>query len=141
MDKKTENLNSLLKGELSAVESYEIALKHAKTDHVIAAFNDCMQCHAKRANALSGLITQMGGEPALKSGAWGAFAKTVEAGSAILGEGPSIGSLQEGEDQGIELYKAEMKNLEEPEYAIVRNELYPAQERTQKRLADLKVKV
>ncbi len=48
-----------------------------------------------------------------------------------------MGSLQEGEDHGLELYKTEMKHLEGNFLSIVETELFPAQERTQKCLADI----
>jgi hypothetical protein len=136
MANQVDCLNNLLKGELSAVQTYKMALdKAAKTPEVVSALQDCKACHAKRVTKLSEMISAAGGIPANESGAWGAFAKTVEAGATVLGEKPAVGSLQEGEDHGIELYKGEMKNLEGNFLQVVETELFPAQERTQKRMS------
>jgi hypothetical protein len=138
MANQVDSLNALLAGELSAVQTYTMALeKAAKTPNVVSVLSECRQCHEKRAQKLSELVGHAGGTPITESGAWGAFAKTVEAGAVALGEGAAIGSLQEGEDHGIELYKGEMKKLEANLLMIVTDELYPAQEKTQKALAHL----
>ncbi|HEY9776571.1 MAG TPA: DUF2383 domain-containing protein [Planktothrix sp.] len=138
MANQADNLNNLLKGELSAVQTYCMALDKAKTPNVVEVLSENKCCHEKRVEKLSQLVLNAGGEPVTESGAWGAFAKTVEAGSAVLGESPAIGSLQEGEDHGIELYKAEMKHLEPGTLAIVEQELFPAQQRTQEAISNLK---
>ena len=139
MSNQVDSLNALLKGELSAVQTYDMVLDKAKTPHVISTLSNCKACHAKRVDKLTELVERSGGTPATDAGAWGAFAKLVEAGAVIVGEGPAIGSLQEGEDHGIELYNAEMKHLEGNNLSIVEGELFEAQQRTQKALADLKV--
>lgn len=138
MANQVDSLNSLLKGELSAVQTYEMALEKAKSPNVVSVLSDCKQCHAKRVERLMELVQTAGGTPKTDAGAWGAFAKLVEAGSVVLGEGPAIGSLQEGEDHGMELYHTEMKHLEPEFRSIVESELFPAQERTQKAIAHLK---
>jgi hypothetical protein len=137
MASQIDHLNCLLKGELSAVQTYDMALDKAKTPEIISALQDCKACHSKRVTRLSDLIVGAGGTPTCEAGAWGAFAKTVEGGAAILGEKPAVGSLQEGEDHGIELYKGEMKHLEGPFLQIIEAELFPAQERTQKRISHI----
>jgi hypothetical protein len=135
--KTVDALNALLRGELSAVETYRMALEKAKTDNVVAVMSECMQCHDKRANKLRNLVVSEGGEPTKDAGAWGAFAKAVEGGAAILGEKAALGSIKEGEDHGIELYKSEVKHIEGPTLSVVQSELCPAQEKTQHAIAAL----
>jgi hypothetical protein len=137
MANQVDSLNNLLKGELSAVQTYDMALKHAKTPNVISVLESSKDCHGKRVLKLSELVVSAGGTPTTESGAWGTFAKAVEGGAAILGESPAIGSLREGESHGLELYRSEMKHLEPPMLAVVQGELYPAQEKTDASLRDL----
>jgi uncharacterized protein (TIGR02284 family) len=137
MSKPDDTLNALLRGELSAVETYSMALKKAKTPHVIEVLTECQQQHQARVQKLTVLVTSAGGTPTTESGLWGSIAKAVEAGAVVLGEGSAIGSLKEGEDHGIELYKSEMKHLEGSALAAVQNELFPAQEITQKAISKL----
>ncbi len=139
MANQVDSLNALLKGELSAVETYTMALDKAKTPEVIAVLNDSRSCHQARATKLAQLVTAEGGTPTKDAGAWGAFAKAVEAGSVVLGEGPALGSLQEGEDHGVEVYKSEMKHLEGSVLSTVESEFYAAQLRTQKAMEGLTV--
>jgi hypothetical protein len=135
--KTVDSLNSLLAGELSAVETYRIAIEKTKTENILSVLSECMQCHSKRASKLSNLIVSEGGEPTKNAGAWGAFAKAVEGGAAILGEGAALGSIKEGEDHGLELYKSEEKHIEGAALSVVKSELYPAQEKTQLAIAAL----
>src|SRR5690349_18504761 len=97
-----DQLNSFLRGEISAVETYRIAIDRLDTNSAshgeLAA---CMQSHQERVDLLRDQIRMLGGAPAEKSGPWGAFAKTVEGGAALLGDKMSISALEEGEDHGL----------------------------------------
>jgi Domain of unknown function (DUF2383) len=137
MAKPEEKLNSLLQGELSAVETYNMALDKIKTPTTTAVLTECRSCHADRAAKLTEAVRSMGGEPATSSGPWGSFAKLVEAGAVILGEGSTVGAIKEGEDQGLETYQAACKHTEDASGAFVSTNLLSAQERTQKAIADL----
>jgi len=138
MGNQADHLNSLLVGELSAVKTYEMALDNAvKSPEAVSTLENCKMCHAKRASKLTEMISSIGGKPAEGSGAWGAFAKTVEAGATALGEKAAIGSIKEGEDHGMELYRSEIKNLEGNVLNFVESELFPAQERTRDAIAGL----
>ncbi len=126
---QVDKLNSLLQGELSAVETYTIALEKAKSQEVIAVLNECLSDHRSRASQLSPLVSSAG-----------AFAKAVAAGAVVLGEGAAIGSLKEGEDHGLQSYQSEVKHLEGPALEVVQK-LLIAQESTQTlitKLADKK---
>ena len=78
-------LNSFLRGELSAVESYRLALD--KLDHT-AYRRDLIACersHDERTKLLTDAVVQRGGEPVTSSGVWGAFAHLVESGATMFG--------------------------------------------------------
>jgi demethoxyubiquinone hydroxylase (CLK1/Coq7/Cat5 family) len=137
MSNQIDRLNALIGGELSAVECYSMVIAKAKTPTVIAALTSYKAEHQQRIEKLSQLLTTLGGTPTTKSGAWGAFAKIVEAGAVALGETSAIGTLKEGEDHGVELYRAELKHLDGEALALVQNELLPAQEATQKAVSSL----
>ncbi len=137
MPKTEDHLNSLLQGELSAVETYNMALEKIKESDVNAVLLENRDCHAKRAAKLESLVSAAGGTPVKSSGAWGAFAKLVEAGATVLGTSPALGSLKEGEDQGLDTYKAAVKDLKDPNHAVIGAEFLPAQEKTRDRLMAL----
>jgi len=98
------NLNSLLRGEISAVETYNQAIKHLtnqRVDDLVANRN----CHGKRVALLRSHIIQHGGIPDETSGMWGNFAKLVEKGASLIGTKSVINALEEGEDRGVAQYR------------------------------------
>jgi len=136
-----QTLNAMLRGELAAVETYEMVLQKAKTPHVVEVLTACKKEHEARVQRLTELVTAAGGTPDKVSGMWGAIAKLVEAGAVVLGEGSAIGSLKEGEDHGLALYKSEIKFLDGAALEAVQNELLPGQEKTQEAITKLVDKV
>jgi demethoxyubiquinone hydroxylase (CLK1/Coq7/Cat5 family) len=137
MPKTDEQLNSLLQGELSAVETYNMALEKITEPAVNAVLLQNRDCHSDRATKLESMVSEAGGTPAKSSGAWGAFAKLVEAGATVLGTSPALGSLKEGEDQGLDSYNAALKNLDDVNLKAVESDFLPAQERTRDALMTL----
>jgi uncharacterized protein DUF2383 len=134
-----EQLNSFLRGEISAVETYRIAIdrldKNSTARSELAA---CMRSHQERVDLLRGQISALGGEPVQKSGPWGVFAKTVEGGAALLGDKVSIAALEEGEDHGLKDYRSELDDLDAETRRIVTAELLPRQLQTHRQMSNLK---
>jgi bacterioferritin (cytochrome b1) len=71
-------LNSFLRGELSAVESYKLALDHLEQSEFRATLVQCSRSHQERARLLTEAILGRGGEPAQSSGAWGSLVRMLE---------------------------------------------------------------
>src|SRR5437868_10241429 len=96
-----DELNKLLRGELSAVETYQMALdKLEKDSSARFEVETNMASHQNRAMMLRDAILAIGGEPAKGSGPWGIVAKAVEGGAQLFGEKAAIAALEEGEDHG-----------------------------------------
>lgn len=96
--------NELLRSELSAVETYNLALKQAKHADFTTALQQLRDDHDRRVTGLREKIRAVGGEPSEGSGVWGAWAKMVQAGADLLGDTTAISALEEGEDHGLKLY-------------------------------------
>ncbi|HJZ89506.1 MAG TPA: DUF2383 domain-containing protein [Gemmataceae bacterium] len=103
-------LNSLLRGEVAAVETY---------DQVIGKFDGQSQAielhrirdeHNEAAAVLRERIRHFGGEPAEDSGAWGTFTKAVAGTAKILGPVSALGALKQGEDYGIGQYETALND-------------------------------
>jgi demethoxyubiquinone hydroxylase (CLK1/Coq7/Cat5 family) len=132
-------LNSFLRGELSAVETYAQAI--AKLDDepsLRAKLEDCRLSHQRRAALLRDEITRRGGEPAESSGLWGAFAQLVEGGAKVFGKKAAIAALEEGEDHGRDDYKAEIDNQDSDLRSFIESKLLPEQLRTHDTVSALK---
>ena len=95
-DDKTKNidqLNSFLRGELSAVETYSQCMDEVKDATVVAQLRGLRDSHQIRARMLRERVLAMGGEPAESSGVWGSFAKLVAGGAKLLGPKAAISAL------------------------------------------------
>jgi demethoxyubiquinone hydroxylase (CLK1/Coq7/Cat5 family) len=134
----TDQLNSFLRGELSAVETYRHALARVTDGHVRDILEAGLHSHQRRADALAHRVEQLGVQPSIGSGAWGAFAKLVEGGAAVLGNRAMIAALEEGEDHGLRDYRADLSQLDTESRRMVEQELLPEQEQTHQAMSALK---
>lgn len=139
MQKAIDSLNGLLRGEISAVETYQQALKGLDEPALVPRLQECQLSHQQRVTRLRDKIASLGGEPSEGSGAWGAFAKIVEGSATALGDKASIATLEEGEDHGLKAYRDETEKCECAETrSFIQTELLPSQEKTHAVLSDLK---
>lgn len=133
-----DQLNSFLRGEMSAVETYRLAIERLGNEGMRPTLETCQRSHEGRVRILREMIVRLGGEPAEGSGAWGAFAKSVQAGADVLGKKVAVASLEEGEDHGLADYQRDVKNLDAEARRLVEVELLPAQVQTHRIMRDLK---
>jgi uncharacterized protein (TIGR02284 family) len=133
-----ETLNSFLRGEISAVETYRQAIGHVSDERIRSQLEDCLHDHEHRVEALRERVEKLGGKPAEGSGIWGTFAKLVQGGADLLGEKTAIQALEEGEDHGLADYQRDMDKTHGEARRFVRMELLPAQKRTHERMSRLK---
>lgn len=97
--------NKLLRGELSAIETYTQAVSAFATDRDAGQLRHILAVHEDNASRLRQHIAEMGGEPSLSSGLWGGFAKALEAGALAFGSSPGLAVLQAGEEHGVREYE------------------------------------
>jgi hypothetical protein len=134
-----DQLNSFLRGEMSAVETYQMALEKLDTaSPARTELETCQRSHEQRVSLLRDQIVRLGGTPAKSSGPWGTFAKTIEGGARILGDKVAISALEEGEDHGLKDYKDDIDKLDAEFRPLVQSKLLPLQEDTHSRLSALK---
>lgn len=134
-----DQLNHYLRGEISAVETYRMALE--KLDRQSPARADvetCMQSHQSRVTLLQDAVRMAGGTPAEGSGPWGVFAKVVEGGAKLMGDKATIAALEEGEDHGVKDYKSDLTDLDASARSLVTARLAPEQQRTHDTMSSLK---
>ena len=118
--------NKLLRGEISAIETYETALKKADDHPAIAAkLKDMHQDHVQAAELLRGRVRALGGEPETGSGAWGAFANTVAGAASLAGDKAALKALKEGEEHGLKDYDNQLDDFDPETKQLVQTELIP----------------
>jgi demethoxyubiquinone hydroxylase (CLK1/Coq7/Cat5 family) len=123
-------LNSFLRGEISAVETYDQCLAKVDTEHIVTQLRALRASHIRRAQMLTARIRMLGGEPSVNSGLWGGVAKLMEGSAAVFGEKAAISALEEGEDHGLADYRRDLGKLSPVQRQFVEVELLPEQERT-----------
>src|SRR4051794_9547667 len=102
---RTTGLNRLIRGELSAVETYRQALDKMKDAPEATELHALMVEHRSAVQALREHVIQHGGTPATGSGPWGTWAKFVEGAAQLFGNAAALKALKEGEEHGIHEYE------------------------------------
>jgi hypothetical protein len=124
------HINSFLRGEISAVETYRQAIEKLGTSTMRQKLLECQQSHQRRVEQLTQWVRQHGGTPSQGSGPWGAFAKLVEGGAKLFGEKSAVKALEEGEDHGRDDYLRDMDNLDSEAKQFINTQIFPEQLRT-----------
>lgn len=138
-NRNVDQLNSFLRGEISAVETYRIALDKLAIDSPARSRLDaCRQSHVERVAALRAKILALGGTPADGSGPWGALTKAFEAGATALGDKSAVDALEAGEDHGLRDYRDDLGKLGPEARDLVTTQLLPQQENTHRTMSELK---
>ncbi len=96
--------NSLLRGELSAVETYTQALGKFRGKPEQEILESIRADHRDSVQRLHLQIDDLGVQPDNRSGLWGHFARTVEGVAGIFGSSASLRALEAGELSGIDDY-------------------------------------
>lgn len=119
--------NGLLRGERSAVETYNQAIEKHSTSPAAPELSHIRDQHISAVNRLVENVRSMGGEPETDSGAWGVFAKAVQATSNLFGAGSALESLQRGEASGRSDYESALNDEEVMPTCkdMIRDELLP----------------
>ena len=140
-----DRLNQSLRGELSAAETYGMALGRLETTargdpagrNVVADLRDLRDRHREHASRLRELIDAAGGTPSADSGTWGVWARAVMATASLFGPAAMLKALKEGEEYGLAEYRAHLGELENEAADLVRRELIPATRKQIDRLDEL----
>ena len=133
-DEAIQQLNSLLRGEISAAETYRMAIdKLSDSDKArvgsIGLLSEMQQQHGRAAQTLRERIRELGGEAADSSGAWGAWAKFAQTTGNLFGDVSALKTLKEGEEHGLKDYRAALDHLDAMSAELTQNQFIPAQEK------------
>jgi hypothetical protein len=129
-DTSTDQLQHFLRAELSAVETYELALKSITHVGLHRTLQEILTSHSRRVDSLRARIGRQGTDPETSSGVWGAFAKAFQAGADLLGDRTAISALEQDEDRGLALYTEGLASHDLRTQKFIEAELLPAQEHT-----------
>src|SRR4051794_37505552 len=124
---RIDSLNSLLRGEISATETYNQALEKFAGKPQETELRRLRDEHRTTANMLRQHVHGHGGEPDTDSGWWGSWAKTVEGTAKVFGETAALKALKEGEEHGVSQYKDALddRDLSADCKTLIRSQLLP----------------
>ena len=140
-EKTIDKMNEFLRGELSAVETYDLALGKTKHTELVGSLRQLRDDHAQRVALIRKQILAWGGEPSESSGAWGTFATAVQAGADLLGDATATAALEEGEDHGLKMYRDALAETDIDDAAyrtFVSTMLLPAEQKSHDACRSLK---
>jgi hypothetical protein len=122
-----DTLNSFLRGEISATETYQQALAKVGSDRGALELRQIHTEHREAANTWRQHIHKFGGKPDQGSGAWGTFAKAVEGTAKVFGNTAAFKALKEGEEHGISEYEDAVETGDLPEgcQILIRTKMLP----------------
>lgn len=103
-------LNRLLRGEMSAVEAYELAMSKCEKEACAGELRHLLEQHREGASLLRQQIEQRNEEPSKDSGPWGSFAQLVTGTAKLFGTAATFRALQQGEEHGISEYESALKD-------------------------------
>jgi len=132
-----EILNDLLRGEMSAVEAYDLAIASMPRGDVARALRSLRDNHDHRVSLLRDRVRAYGIDPPPSSGAWGVVATTLQRAADLLGPGAALILLEEGEKHGLRRYSADRIAYDLDTCEWVQATLLPAQEETERLCRDL----
>ena len=139
METNVDSFNSLLRGELSAVETYDQALGRLANEPQEPTIRRIREEHVKASTALRDHVVEHGGDPAKSSGPWGYFATAVTGTAKLLGVQATLSALSKGEEHGIKTYEEAVKKEDLPHECqlLISDRLLPQTRRHMKTLDDL----
>src|SRR5689334_16865048 len=105
-------LNSLLRGELSAVEIYRYTYERATHPRFRACLDDCMQSHSRRVQLLRRRIQALGGIPTRRAGVWGVLVTAAALTADLFGMSAALALLDAGEAHGEAEYQRKLPKLD-----------------------------
>lgn len=120
-------LNSLLRGEISAAEAYDLAIGKFEGKSTEIELRQIRDEHHAAMSMLRERIQATGDTPVESSGAWGAMTTLVTGTALALGGKPVLGALRHGEEHGVSAYRkaADAIKLSHDCRSIIAGELLP----------------
>jgi uncharacterized protein (TIGR02284 family) len=138
-EERTSWLNRLLRGELSAVETYQQAMSRCEKEACAGEMRHVLEQHREAASTLHQHVAQRGEEPSTSSGPWGSLAQLVTGAAKLFGTAATFRALKEGEEHGIAEYESALadENLDPECRELIANTLLPRCQAHVKRLEAL----
>lgn len=120
-------LNALLRGEVAAVETYDIILPRFESQASSARLQRIRDEHSEAAAVLRERVRHFGGDPAEGSGLWGKLAAAITGTANVFGPSIALGTLKQGEEFGVGRYEGTLSDpsVDDADKELIRFRLLP----------------
>lgn len=124
-----DTLQSLLRGEISAVETYQQAIEKFESGGTRGELTEMLSQHRDAVGTLQRMVMDRGGDPATQSGVWGSWASLVTGTAKVIGTTATLRALREGEEHGVKVYDNAIAadDMDAEALNLVRMRFLPAQ--------------
>jgi hypothetical protein len=131
-----EILKDLYKGEKSAVETYDRALKNIGSGPGVDELQKMQREHDEALAAISQHLPQ--DDIPESSGVWGSWANAVTETASLFGKKAALKALKEGEEHGLKQYTDALDDQIDPKVkSMIRDTFIPRQRQHIETLDDL----
>ena len=122
-----EYVNSILRGELAAIETYDQVLEKFAGKLQTVELIKIRDEHKEHVSHLTEHVRKGGVEPSTESGTWGTFTNALTGVAKLIGPETALAALKTGEEHGIGQYeKADQnKDLLDETKTLIRTKLLP----------------
>lgn len=126
-----KQINELIRGEISAVESFDTVINKVKDTTELNELTRIRQDHVKAVDMLKQFAEGDVTAETDTSGPWGTFTTAFAGGASLFGDKAAINALKIGEQHGLNEYKEALadEGVRAEVKQIIRTELIPSQER------------
>ncbi|MES2527250.1 MAG: DUF2383 domain-containing protein [Bdellovibrionota bacterium] len=126
-----KNIEELIRGEISAVESFDTVINRVKDQSELTELSQIRQDHQNAVETLKRFAGATLEGNTETSGPWGTFATAFAGGASVFGDKAAINALKIGEQHGLNEYQEALMDdgVRAEVKEVIRAELIPCQER------------
>lgn len=112
-DECIDKCNKLLRGERSAVETYNATIEKYGTDPRLSELTTIRDEHMQSVADLEQNIVSMGGTPDASGSIWESLTTCIQKSANLFGKESAVEALQKGEEIGSHDYKEALEDTDE----------------------------
>lgn len=126
-----KQVDELIRGEISAVESINAVLGKIKDTTEKSALEQMLQDHQHAVDNLKRFAEPEFEAKADSSGPWGAMTTAFAGGASFFGDKAALAALRVGEQHGLDEYQEAIKDdsINQEVRTLIQNELLPNQKK------------
>lgn len=126
-----KQVDELIRGEISAVQSFRTVLGKIKDTNERTALEKMLQDHVGAVDKLKRFAEKKFESKVESARPWGAFTKAFAGGASFFGDKAALAALKIGEQHGINEYQEAIKDdsIDQEVRNLIQTELLPNQER------------